>query len=227
MPRLPRSIHRLLLLSSVAFACNGPPAASRPVLATFPAGLNPDVPVGGESYECQLFDARPLQGAAVHGLEVDAAVGRAAAPSRDDVRDVGDRRARPVALRTDAAGRRGAAPRRAGRGEHHVRRRGLDCHSRLGAEPVRRDAPLPARRRIVERVGRLPGERGATRAPRRLGGRLRGRSVDASTHHGDGDRLLQVRRSGARRRRVAAHAPAGERTSRARLFARTAPARRC
>ena len=68
MRRRPRSIHGMLLAASIALACDGPPARGDAVVATFPASLDPDVPVGGETYECRLYDARALQGAAVHGL---------------------------------------------------------------------------------------------------------------------------------------------------------------
>jgi len=54
-------------------ACQGPPSAGPAppapvVLASVPATLDPDVAVGSEVYECRLFDASLLQGAAVHGL---------------------------------------------------------------------------------------------------------------------------------------------------------------
>jgi hypothetical protein len=77
----PASRRRHGLLSLVwlsvaaAFACEGPPAAERPALATYQASVDPDVPVGSEIYECWLFDARPLQGAAVHGLKWTAPSG--------------------------------------------------------------------------------------------------------------------------------------------------------
>jgi hypothetical protein len=68
MRRRPFSNHQLLLVSLVALACDGPPAGGGTVLATFPARLDPGVPVGGETYECRLYDARALKGAAVHGV---------------------------------------------------------------------------------------------------------------------------------------------------------------
>ena len=68
LSRVRRRLPPALLVCSVAFACNGTPAGEGPVLATFPASLDPDLPIGGEIYACQLFDARQLQGAAVHEL---------------------------------------------------------------------------------------------------------------------------------------------------------------
>jgi len=64
-----RLLSCILLTASLSFACEGPPDnAGAAALATYPLTLDPDVPVGGESYECRLLDARALQGAAVHGI---------------------------------------------------------------------------------------------------------------------------------------------------------------
>jgi hypothetical protein len=60
----------LLLVSLLLLGCAGGarPADADVVLATLSMDLDPAVPVGRETYECRLFQARGSQGGAVHAL---------------------------------------------------------------------------------------------------------------------------------------------------------------
>src|SRR5579885_406747 len=59
---------RALLAASIALACSDHPTRGGMALTTFAANLDPPVAVGDEAYECRLFDASELKGAAVHEL---------------------------------------------------------------------------------------------------------------------------------------------------------------